>query len=174
MKHSAVLGATALVFPLVAWLAFAQMPQEKQPATDFYKSSPGPVLGFELPDASQQDPKPGPELPKEQGGDKKQPPGPELKDPTAPSQKLKDVLNVGKGAIPGQAAMKIPNLVLRGRIISKDRPSTALVEMDGRLYVVGKDSVLPGPGGMTLRVDDINSLEVRIELAPFKEMLSLR
>jgi hypothetical protein len=136
-----------------------QIPEQRQP----------PAV---LPDAQKNElpaPAKAPDAPQE---DKKAPIvlGGELKDPTIPSAKLKTVLNQGKGGGPGS----LPNVVLRGRIISKDGPPAAILQLDGKTFIVGKGSILPGPGNITMRVEDINTLEVRIEVLPLKEVLSLR
>jgi hypothetical protein len=98
------------------------------------------------------------------------PPG-SLKDPTTPSPRMRDALatkSTGPGA-PG-----ISPLALRGRVLVKDKPPLALLEVDGKLYRVSKDSVVAGPNKTILRVLDVNSSEVRIQIDPLKEIVVLR
>jgi hypothetical protein len=99
----------------------------------------------------------------------------ELKDPTNPSPKLKELLQpekAGKGSAgPGP---KMPLVALRGRVISKEHSAVALLEVDGRFYSITKGSSLPGGNNTMLRILDITSAEVRIEVLPLKEIIILR
>jgi hypothetical protein len=100
----------------------------------------------------------------------------EGKDPTVPSPKLKELLypeKSGKGSGTGPGP-KMPSLGLRGRVIVKDQPAIALLEVDGKIFVISKGSSLPGGGNTMLRVIEITSREVRIEVLPFKEIVILR
>ena len=100
-------------------------------------------------------------------------PSGQMKDPTSASTKLKEVLNPLKTGVGGPAG-SIPFVSLRGRIVTKDRPPTAVLDMGGRLYVVNEGSILPTAGGVTLKVLSISAGDVRIEVSPLKEVLSLR
>ncbi len=99
----------------------------------------------------------------------------EPKDPTSPSPKLKELLHgekAGKGAVgPGP---KMPIVALRGRVISKNQPAIALLEVEGRFYSISKGSSLPGGGNTILRILEITSGEVRIEVLPLKEIIVLK
>jgi len=147
---------TLLLFPASAFLALAQtLPDVKGPPA--------------LPDFQKDAKKATDE------GEKKAPlvaPEGDLKDVTTPSQKLKDVLNAGQSTKSGPLG-NLPTIVLRGRVVSKDRPPLAILELGKNLYIVNQGSVLPGPGNTTLRVLEVNSTEVRIE-GPLKEVLSFR
>jgi hypothetical protein len=96
-----------------------------------------------------------------------------LKDPTHPSQKMRDALNA-KANTKTNNKMKITPLSLRARIIARGKPPAALLEIEGKIYTVGKGSVVTGANNTMLRVLEINSTEVRIESSPGKEILSLR
>ena len=100
-------------------------------------------------------------------------PGGQMKDPTTASEKLKGVLNPLKAGA-GGAAAAIPPVSLRGRIIFKDKPPTAVLEIGKSLYVVNVGSVVPTAGGVTLKVLAINADDVQIEVAPLKQILNLR
>jgi hypothetical protein len=94
-----------------------------------------------------------------------------LRDPTIPNARMRDVLNTRTAA-----GAKLSPLSLRGRIIARNKPPTALLEVEGKLYAVTKGSVVTGPGGTVLRVLDIDSAGVRVESSgsPRKEVFSLR
>ena len=101
-------------------------------------------------------------------------PGADLKDPTRPSPKLREAMNAGKAAPAAPGASRFPVVALRGRIIAKGRPPAALVEGEGKLYTVSQGSVLPGGGSTILRVTEVSSTEVRLEVAPLNETILLR
>jgi len=96
------------------------------------------------------------------------PPG-ALRDPTKASPKMRDVLNTKTSA-----GSKVSALGLRARIIAKNKPPAALLEVEGKLYAVGKGSVVAGGGNTILKVLDINSDGVRVESSPSKEIFWLR
>ena len=98
------------------------------------------------------------------------PPTTTLPDPTRASTKMKEVLGT-KGA--GPAARAVP-LALRGRVIARDKPAAALLEVEGKLYTVIKGSAVPGPSNTVLRIIELDSNEVRIEVSPSKEIMTLR
>ncbi len=152
----ASLGIGALLLAIVG-LASAEPPQPTVPPT--------------APAADEDDP---PDVaPKEVGAPAgKSRPGNTLKDPTSPSAKMRDVLTTK--ATPGGAAPRVSPLALRGRVIARDKPAAALLEVDGKLYTIGKGSVLAGPNNTTIRVLDISSTEVRIQFDPLKEIVVLR
>ena len=95
-----------------------------------------------------------------------------LEDPTKPGPRLQDAINAGKTTTTGESYM--PTLGLRGRIIVKDQNAQAIIEMDGSLYVVGKGSMLMSRGNISLRIEDVTSQEVRIEVASSKNVIILR
>lgn len=101
------------------------------------------------------------------------PPKGEPKDPTAPSARLKELLHQEKSG-KALATPKMPALALRGRVVFKDQPAVALLEVDGKVFLVGKGTSLPGSNNTMVRVIDVTSIEVRIEVLPFKEMVILR
>lgn len=99
------------------------------------------------------------------------PPAGGLKDPTKPSPKMKEVLGSKGTAGP---APKLAVLALRGRVLARDKPAVALLEVEGKLYTVTKGSVVAGPSNTILRVVEVNGTEVRIEVSPLKEIVVLR
>ncbi len=109
---------------------------------------------------------------------KKQEKAEEPKDPTSPSPKLKELLQpdkTGKYAAPvAGAGPRMPLLALRGRVVSGVRPAVALLEVDGKLYSIGNGSSLSGGGNTILRILEITSGEVRIEVQPLNEVVILR
>ncbi len=101
----------------------------------------------------------------------KKTPRDELKDPTDPSPKIKDLLDT-KG--PNSPAAKASTITLRGRIIARDLPAAAILDVDGRRYTVGQGSVIPAAGGGTVKVIELNAVSIRLELSPGKEVIDLR
>ena len=109
---------------------------------------------------------------------KKQEKAEEPKDPTNPSPKLKELLQPdksGKYAAPvAGAGPRMPLLALRGRVVSSTGSAVALLEVEGKLYSIAKGSSLSGGGNTILRIVDITSGEVRIEVHPLNEVVILR
>jgi hypothetical protein len=90
------------------------------------------------------------------------------KDPTTPSAKLKQIMSAAKV---GPQAPRLPPLILRGRVIAKDRTALAVLEVEGIMYTVGKGSL--SPGGV-YRVHDVTSGEIVIDVERTKEKMVLR
>lgn len=100
---------------------------------------------------------------------------PPPRDPTQPSPKLKDALDLQR-TLPGQPAeSRLSAIRLKGRIIAKDKPPVALIELEGKpspvLVTAGSTISL---GSVQLRVVEVSAAEVRIEVQPLNETLSLR
>ncbi len=104
------------------------------------------------------------------------PPAPSLRDPTLPSARLREAMEVGKAPnlVSTGPTHKSPLISLKGRVLAKDRPPTAILEVDGKLYVVGKGSTLNGPGNSVLKIVELNKVEVRVEVSPQNETITLR
>jgi hypothetical protein len=176
MRALKIVCLTLMLVPAVIWLALAQAAEEPKvlvqipdpPVVDVIPEQP--QLPPKAPDAQKNDLPAPAKAPDVQQEEKKAPLV--LGDPTIPSAKLKQVLNQGKGGGPAS----LPNVVLRGRIISKDGAPAAILQVGDKSFIVGKGSILavPGSGNTTVRVEDINSLEVHVEVLPQKEMLGLR
>jgi hypothetical protein len=97
----------------------------------------------------------------------------EPRDPTKPSPELKEAMG-NKPIAPGPGAPeKQPVLVLKGRVLAKNKPAAALLDIDGKIYLVGKDTDFLA-GGRTLRVKDITIESVVIELPGSKTTITLR
>ena len=89
--------------------------------------------------------------------------------------RMREALGVAKpGAPPASAPPKAPGIALRARIIRKGQAPTALIEVDGRIYTVTTGSMMVGSGNTTLKVVELNSTEVRLEVQPLKEFIVLR
>ncbi len=69
---------------------------------------------------------------------------------------------------------RLPQIVLKGRVLNKARPPAALLEIDGVMHMVGQGSVLTGQGNIVMRIVEINSSDVRIHVEPFNEFMMLR
>lgn len=97
----------------------------------------------------------------------------ERRDPTEAKGKLAEAML--KKTAPGGAPLpKAPLIALKGRVISKDQPPAALVEIDGKLQSVGKDSVIVTGNGLILKVIEVGVVEVRIQVSPLNETIVLR
>jgi hypothetical protein len=94
-----------------------------------------------------------------------------LPDPTNPSDPFKKMLQP-KTTGP-TAASRLPTFVIRGRVLAAGKEPTAMLEVDGKLALVQPGSVLAF-GGSTIRVTEITSQEVRLEIGSSGEKLSLR
>jgi hypothetical protein len=69
---------------------------------------------------------------------------------------------------------KLPYVALKGRIVQKGKTPAALLEVDGKLYLVNQKSVLSGSNNLTLKILELNASEVRIEVSPLNEIIVLR
>jgi len=94
-------------------------------------------------------------------------------DPTRASPALERELAVPKT---GDKAPAMPALRLKGRVIAKDKPAAALIELDPKTapYLVTKGTTLLLPNGIRLRVLDVTAAEVQIEVSPLNETIVLR
>lgn len=120
-------------------------------------------------------PKPQPEEPAAQAP---------LRDPTEPGDEMRDMVAPFRMGQPGRprgvAGMALPGVALKGRIIGPAAPPAAIVELQGALYVLHEESELTvdspeaALGGLTLRVTQITSSEVRIEVMPLRQVMVLR
>ena len=97
---------------------------------------------------------------------------PDAQDPTTPGPIFKDIL--GKKDAKGPYAPKLPSILLKGRIVPKGKPPAALLEVDGKLYLVNQKSMLSGSANVTLKILELNASEIRIEIGPQKDIMVLR
>ena len=73
----------------------------------------------------------------------------------------------------GALNTKFPNVSLRGRVLSREKPAMAIIEIDGKTFIVGKDSLLTS-ASMVMKIVELNGSEVRIEISPSNEIIVLR
>jgi hypothetical protein len=94
-------------------------------------------------------------------------------DPTTPSDRLREAMEINKAG--GGAAPKMPNVVLRGRVLVQDKPAVALIELDPKAppVAVSKGTTLMS-GSLKLKVTEVSATEVRIEVSPLNETIVLR
>lgn len=92
------------------------------------------------------------------------------KDPTQPGPLLKDLLGKGKTEV------VLPSLLpkLKGRVLQRGKEPAAMLEVDGTLVVVGRNSIVTTRGGASLKIMEITAAEVRIEMQPSQEKIILR
>lgn len=95
----------------------------------------------------------------------------DVRDPTTPGPKLKNALNTGKAKTPGGPALKTPVIILRARVLAQGVPPAAVLEVDGKVFTVAKDSTLIGT---PYRVLDIGVAEIRIENSLSSEVIVIR
>jgi len=107
-----------------------------------------------------------------------------VRDPTQPGEQLRDLVapirmgqQAGKG---GASGISLPQVTLKGRIVGPLVPPAAIVEVDTVLHVLhqGSELTVPTPnvglGSLTLRVSELTSSEVRIEIMPLRQAIVLR
>ena len=99
-------------------------------------------------------------------------PGP-LPDPTNPSGPFKDMLKPKSTTGPAAAANRTPVIALRARVLAPGKEPSAMLEIDGKLALVYRNSVIAF-GSAAVRIFDINAQEVRVEMASTKETFSIR
>ena len=99
-------------------------------------------------------------------------PSEDLRDPTVLGAKLKEAMD--KGKVGSLQLSKLPQVVLKGRVLAKDRPPLAMLEVDGKLFMVAKGSALMSAGTMIVRVIDVTGAEIRLEVGPLNEVITLR
>ncbi len=88
-----------------------------------------------------------------------------------PSENTRAALETGKAG----TAPRLPNVVLRGRVLARDRPPVALIELDPKQppLLITKGTTLM-VGGLKLSVTEVSATEVRIEVSPLNETIVLR
>ena len=129
---------------------------------------PAPPAGEPAPPA---DSKPAPPANPPDAGPAAPPAPTEPGDPTQPSDRLREIL--GRGKTLNGAAPKLPLIAVRGRVVVKDKPPAALLEVNGQVQLVSKDSVLVGPANTTLKVTDLTRSTVTILVMPQNETIVL-
>jgi hypothetical protein len=85
----------------------------------------------------------------------KEPPG---KDPTEPGPMFDFLL---------YKAGELPPVNLKAKILTKNRPPMAIIEVAGKEFIVSKNSTIPGPN-YVLEVVDIQPEELKINWTPSK------
>lgn len=136
---------------LLSGLALGQTPAPKTPP-------PAPAR----PTTAAEKPKPEPGAPDER------------RDPTEAKGKLAEALKPKTTAGGAAAPPKAPAIVLKARVISKDQPPAAVIEVEGKLYAIGKDSVIVTANNLILKVIEVGVVQVRIEVSPLNETIVLR
>jgi len=157
---------TAVVVLAVACLVYAQSAAQPQQGS---ASLPVPPT-FAVPDDGPKDSSKGStsasEPPKDSSkGSSSGSVSGQLPDPTVPEGHLKELLDKK----PGTLASRLPLVTLRGRVLAKDRTPTAMLELDGKLYVVIKGSTLATQGNTMLKI-----IELKKDVSPLNEVIILR
>ncbi len=98
---------------------------------------------------------------------------PPRRDPTLPSEKLREAMQGDKKIGPAPVVTKSPGLTLRGRVIAKNKTPAALLETDGRVFHVTTGSVFQS-GGSVFKVKEVSAELVAVEVMPLNETLTLR
>jgi len=140
---------------LLSGLALAQAPAPKTPPP----APARPTTAAEKPVPNAPVAKPEPAAPDER------------RDPTEAKGKLADALNRKTG--PNTPALRIPEVILKARVISNPQQAGAVISVDGKTYTVSKDTIIASAGSV-LKVVEIGVNEVRIEVSPLNETLVLR
>ncbi len=104
-------------------------------------------------------------------------------DPTMPSPALRDLIDQGATSRPGTAApapqQQVPEVRIRARVFTRDKPPVAVLEIGGRQLTVRKDSEIHIPGsadqptGLQLKVVELSPTELRLEVLKRNQIISL-
>ncbi len=102
-------------------------------------------------------------------------------DPTVPNAELRSALDKSgrSTAGPGRAAVKAPEIVLRGRLQVAGQPVTALIEVGGKgLYAIVEGAKLTVDSGhgesLTLQVARLTLEDVEIEIVGLHQKVTVR
>ncbi len=91
------------------------------------------------------------------------------KDPTIPSERLKEVLNSSKDH-QLNASLNLPTIVLKGRVVIKTRQPLALLEVEGKSVTVTKGETILAGQNLILKLLEVNGNEVRVEVQPLADL----
>ncbi|MBA4019313.1 MAG: hypothetical protein C0483_19275 [Pirellula sp.] len=104
-------------------------------------------------------------------------------DPTMPSPALRELIDQGTTTRPGTAApapqQGVPEIRIRARVFTRDRPPIAVLEIGGRQLTIRKDSEIHIPGtadqptGLQLKVLELSPTELRLEVLKRNQIISL-
>lgn len=104
-------------------------------------------------------------------------------DPTMPSPALRDLIDQGTTSRPGTTTpapqQQVPEIRIRARVFSRDKPPVAVLEIGGRQLTVRKDSEIHIPGtvdqptGVQLKVVELSPTELRLEVLKRNQTISL-
>ena len=104
-------------------------------------------------------------------------------DPTMPSPALRDLIDQGSTSRPGATApapqQQVPEIRIRARVFTRDKPPVAVLEIGGRQLTVRKDSEIHIPGsadqptGVQLKVVELSPTELRLEVLKRNQIISL-
>lgn len=95
-----------------------------------------------------------------------------FRDPTKAEGPL-EVFTRPKMPASGPTYSALPGLSLKGRVVLKDGSAAGLVDIEGRLVLIQKNSIL-SYRGQTLKVEEFNSQQIRVHVAPNDEIILLR
>lgn len=108
-------------------------------------------------------------------------------DPTQPSDRLKDALRISENPKPNNTnnvqknvtpmPPRLPTIRLRARVLVKDRPATAIIEVDESLYRVQKGSsfvVVSRDGTLQIRIDELDTSGVIVHVETLKQTIHLK
>lgn len=99
------------------------------------------------------------------------PPAGPLPDPTVPSPRLQKAMMRDKPA--AAAPTSQVKFQLRGRVIAPDRTPLALLEVDGKMILVGKGQEV-GSGPSAFKVVELSKAIVRVEIVATGQTQELR
>ena len=102
-------------------------------------------------------------------------------DPTVPGPAIRDLIDQGGGRATASvaAAPLIPEIQIRARVFTKDRPPVAVVDVGGRSLTVrmGSEIHLPGtpelPTGVQLKVVELTLTELKLEVLKRNQTITL-
>ena len=161
LKLSVYLGLAVLAPSLAAWGTDPATPFPKQAISPSAIPTPPPPAQLAPHQSGAVQPR---LLPSVSGP--QEPP----RDPTQPGPQMRDLL------APKPKNQGLPPLELKGRILAAGQTPLVLLAMDKHLFVArqGAEIGLDGSyGGMSIRVVEVTSGEVRLEIAPLGRTIHL-
>jgi hypothetical protein len=94
-------------------------------------------------------------------------------DPTQPNPDLREKLDALKPRPEVVRPIGGPGLVLRGRLLVTGQPAAALLEIEGRVQLVRTGTLINLGSRQSVRILSITAAEVRLEVEPTKDVVTL-
>lgn len=107
--------------------------------------------------------------------DDEQEPG---RDPFAPSEMMRTITGAPSGFVPSDQPRSLPGLFLKGYVEDEEGTTCALLGVEGAAtYLVRKEDTISLPRGaqnLVMRIVDVTSLELRVEIGELRRVVVVR